>query len=94
MRLGITPPDLFCREWEYTLRPRALFLSGSFAEGEDCMTTWFSNSNLSSQTNRARGSNSVVLYAALAVLIAIALYLIVTPGHLIPQDATATLVGS
>jgi hypothetical protein len=59
---------------------------------EICMTTWLSNSNLSYQTNRARGSNSVVLYAALAVLVAIALYLVVTPGHLIPQDAAATLV--
>jgi hypothetical protein len=55
------------------------------------MTTWLSNSNLSRQTNRARGSNSVVLYAALPVLVAIALYLIVTPGRLIPQDAAATL---
>jgi hypothetical protein len=59
---------------------------------EICMTVWLSNSKLSRQTNRARGSNSVVLYAALAVLVAIALYLIVTPGHLIPQDAAATLV--
>jgi hypothetical protein len=49
------------------------------------MTTWLSNSNLSHQTNRAHGSNSVVLYAALAVLVAIALYLVVTPGHLIPR---------
>ena len=57
------------------------------------MTTWLSNSNLSPQTNRARGSNSVVLYAALAVLVAIALYLVVTPGHLIPQDSAAYLVG-
>jgi hypothetical protein len=59
---------------------------------EICMTTWLSNSNLSHQTNRARGGNSVVLYAALAVLVAIALYLVVTPGHLIPQDTAAYLI--
>ena len=60
---------------------------------EICMTTWLSNSNLSHQTNKAHSGNSLVLYAALAVLVAIALYLLVTPGHLIPQDSAAYLVG-
>jgi hypothetical protein len=57
------------------------------------MKTWRSTSNASDRANGARGDNRAVLYAALAVLVAIALYLVVTPGHLIPQDAAATLVG-
>jgi hypothetical protein len=50
--------------------------------------------DLSRHTNRVRGSNSVVYYAALAVFAAIALYLIVSPGHLIPQNAAEYLVRS
>jgi hypothetical protein len=57
------------------------------------MTAWLSNSNLSGQGRRARGINSPVLYAALAVLAAIALYLIMSAGHPIAQDAAASLAG-
>jgi hypothetical protein len=57
------------------------------------MTTWLSTSNPSDHATRARGSDGVVLCAALAVLIAIVLYLVVSPSHPIAQDAAATLAG-
>jgi hypothetical protein len=71
----------------------SLFCPGSFAEGEDYMTTWLSNSNLSDRARRGGAGDRVVLYAALAVLGAIALYLLVTLGHSIPPDAAATFMG-
>jgi hypothetical protein len=57
------------------------------------MTAWLSNSNLSGQGRHARGINSPVLFAALAVLVAIALYLIMSAGHPIAQDAAGSLAG-
>jgi hypothetical protein len=56
------------------------------------MTAWLSNSNLSGQWGHARGI-SPVLFAALAVLVAIALYLIMSAGHPIAQDAAGSLAG-
>jgi hypothetical protein len=57
------------------------------------MTTWLSNSKLLDGASRARGGNSAVLYAALAVLAAIALYLSMSADHPIAQDAAASFVG-
>jgi hypothetical protein len=57
------------------------------------MTTWLSNSNLSDRARRGGDGDRAVLYAALAVLGAIALYLLVNLGHSIPPDAAATFIG-
>jgi hypothetical protein len=57
------------------------------------VTTWLSNSNLSDQAQRTRGDNSTVIVAALTVLMAITLYLVVSPGQPISQDAAASLAG-
>jgi hypothetical protein len=57
------------------------------------VTTWLSNSNLSDQAGRPRVSNNTVVAAALAVLVAIGLYLVVSPSHSIAQDAAASMAG-
>jgi hypothetical protein len=57
------------------------------------MTAWLSNSDLSDQAQRARGSNSAVLLAASAVVVAIALLLVVSHDHPIPPDAAAYFIG-
>ena len=57
------------------------------------MTAWLSNSKLLDEATRARGGNGAVLYAALAVLVAIALHLVMSAGsNPIAQDAAASLV--
>ena len=58
------------------------------------MRAWLSNSKLLDEATPARGSNSAVLYAALAVLVAIALHLVMSTGNNpIAQDAAASFVG-
>jgi hypothetical protein len=58
------------------------------------MTASLSNSKLRDEATPARGGNSAVLYAALAVLVAIALHLVMSAGsNPIAQDAAAIVVG-
>jgi hypothetical protein len=56
-------------------------------------TTWLSKSSLPDRATRAREGNSAVIVAALAVLAAIALYLVVSPSQPIAQDAPAGFAG-
>jgi hypothetical protein len=51
------------------------------------MTARPSKSNVVDETREARSNNSAVFYAALAVLLAIAVYLVVSAGHPIAQEA-------
>jgi hypothetical protein len=57
------------------------------------MTAGLSKSKLLDRPSRARGGNSSILYAALAVLVAVALYWFMSAGHPIAQDAAASFAG-
>jgi hypothetical protein len=57
------------------------------------MTAWLSNSNLVNNTRLTRGGNMAVLYAALALVAAIALFLVISAGLPIAQDTGASLAG-
>jgi hypothetical protein len=57
------------------------------------MTIWLSTSNASDRANGALDGNRAVLCAALAVLVAIALYLVVSPEHVMSANDAASLAG-
>jgi hypothetical protein len=57
------------------------------------VTTWFSTLNTSDPAKSAFRGNIAVFVGALAVLVAIALYLAVSAGHPIAQDAADAFIG-
>jgi hypothetical protein len=57
------------------------------------MTAWLSNSKVFDRASRGRGGDGAVLYAALAMLLAIALFLFMSADHPIVQDAAASFAG-
>jgi hypothetical protein len=79
------------KQWSFDRQ--SLFCPGPFAAGEDFMTAWLSNSDLSDQAQRARGNNTTVLCMAMAVVVAIALLLVVSRDHPIPSDAVTYFIG-
>jgi hypothetical protein len=57
------------------------------------MTSWLSNSDLSDHAWQVRWGNIAVLYAAVAMVAAIALLLVVSQGRPIHPDAAAYFIG-
>lgn len=57
------------------------------------MTAWLTNSEVSDQGQQVRWGHIYVLYAAAAVVAAIALLLVVSQDHPVPPDAATYFIG-